>query len=65
MASEIDIYRSASAFIAKHGVQAPLQAAILADSFLAAGDMAGAKTWRKILKAIETLQATEPDRALH
>lgn len=49
MTSEIDIYRSASAFIAKHGDIAPLQAAILADSFLAAGDMDGTVVWRKII----------------
>ncbi|MCZ6717594.1 MAG: hypothetical protein O6944_00305 [Gammaproteobacteria bacterium] len=66
MTSEIDIYRSASAFIAKHGDhQAPLRAAILADSFLAVGDMDGAATWRKIIKAIEVLLATEPDGVTH
>jgi hypothetical protein len=35
------------------------------DALLAAGDTAGAATWRKIIKAIEVMQSTEPDGALH
>ncbi len=30
-----------------------------------AGDMDGAATWRKIIKAIEVMQATEPDGTTH
>ncbi len=58
---EIDIYRAAKLYIDQHGDQAALQAAIRADAQLAAGDMDGAATWRKIIKAIETLLATKPD----
>ncbi len=36
-----------------------------ADALPAAGDMDGAATWRKIIKAIEVMQATEPDGAVH
>ena len=32
---------------------------------LEAGDMSGSATWRKIIKAIEVLQATEPGGASH
>ncbi len=35
------------------------------DALLDAGDTDGAAVWRKILKAIEVLQATEPDGAVH
>lgn len=31
-----------------------------ADTLLAAGDLDGSATWRKIVKAIEVLQSTEP-----
>ena len=30
------------------------------DALLEAGDMDGAATWRKIIKAIEVMQATKP-----
>jgi len=29
------------------------------------GDLDAAATWRKIIKAIEVMQATEPDGAVH
>ncbi len=35
------------------------------DALLAAGDLDGAVTWRKIIKAIEVMQATEPDGTAH
>ena len=35
-----------------------------ADGLLADGDLDGAATWRKIIKAIEVMQATEPGRSL-
>ena len=36
-----------------------------ADGLLDAGDMDGATTWLKIVKAVEVLQATEPDGVTH
>ena len=36
-----------------------------ADGLLDAGDMEGAAVWRKIVKAVEVLQATEPDGVTH
>jgi hypothetical protein len=35
------------------------------DALLAAGDTDGAATWRKIIAAIEILQATEPNGVVH
>ncbi len=65
MTDEIDIYRAAKLYIDQHGDQAALQAAMQTDAQLTAGDMEGAATWRRIIKAIEVLQATEPDDLLH
>lgn len=61
MTDEIDIYRAAKLYIDQHGDQAALQAAMQSDALLEAGDMDGAATWRKIIRAIEVMQATEAD----
>ncbi len=63
MTDDIDIYRAAKLYVDEHGDQAALQAAMQADALLEAGDMDGVATWRKIIKAIEVMQATEPDGA--
>ncbi len=60
MTSELDIYRSARLLIDRHGEDAGLEAAMRADKFLAVGDMEGAATWRRIVKAVEELQRQEP-----
>ena len=65
MTDDIDIYRAAKLYIDQHGDQAALRAAMQADALLEAGDMEGSVTWRKIIKAIEVMQATEPDGAVH
>ena len=65
MTSEIDIYRAAKLYIDQHGNDAAIQAAMRADALLDTGDMDGAVTWRKIIKAIEVMQATGPDDLLH
>jgi len=53
--SDPDIYRAAKLLIDRHGENAPLRAAERADQLLEAGDMMGAATWRRMLKAIEEL----------
>ena len=65
LTTDIDIYRSANLYIDQHGDQAVLQAAMQTDALLKAGDMDGSAKWRKIIKAIEVMQATEPDGSLH
>jgi hypothetical protein len=62
---DIDIYRSAKLYLDRHGDQAALQATMQADTLLSAGDMEGSATWRRIIKAIEVMQATEPEGSLH
>ena len=60
MVSDLDIYRSANLLIDQHGEDAGLKAAMRADAMLERGAMAGAATWRHIIKAVEELQRTEP-----
>ncbi len=60
MIPEIDIFRSANALVKQHGEDAPIQAAMRADELLEAGDLDGAAVWRRILRAVEELQGTEP-----
>ena len=61
MIPEIDIFRSANALVKQHGEDAPIQAAMRADELLEAGDLDGAAVWRRVLRAIEELQGTEPN----
>ncbi len=61
----IDIYRAAKLYIDRHSDDAAIQAATRTDALLAAGDLDGASTWRKIIKAVEVLQATEPSGVVH
>ncbi len=57
--SDLDIYRSAKLLIDQHGEDAAIEAAMRADAMLEKGAMAGAATWRRIVKAIEELQRQE------
>ncbi len=65
MTDDIDIFRAAKLYIDRHGDQAVLQAAMRSDDLFDTGDMDGAATWRKIIKAIEVMQVAEPSGSLH
>lgn len=67
MITDIDIYRSAAVFIREHGEDAALEAGIHADRLLAKGDIAGQRTWLRIVRAISQLQKvrTEGEDLLH
>jgi hypothetical protein len=56
LTSDPDIYRAAKLLMDRDGADAGLRAAERADQLLEAGDMIGAATWRRILKAIEELR---------
>ena len=60
MIPDLDIYRSANLLVKQHGADAPIHAAMRADAMLEAGDLDGVATWRRILRAVEELQGTEP-----
>ncbi len=59
MTSDIDIYRAANELITQHGDDAPIRAAMRADKMLERGDLDGQAVWRRILKAIDELLASE------
>lgn len=65
MLSEKDICLSASRFIARHGDQAVLQAAVQFHTLLAAGDAQGAVVWQTMINAIEVMHATETVGSIH
>ena len=54
--SEIEIYRSAKLLIDRHGEDAVIEAAMMADKMLEQGDLDGLATWNRILRAIEELR---------
>ncbi len=60
MIPDLDIYRSAQALVKQHGQDAPIHAAMRADAVLEKGDLDGYAVWRRVLRAVEELQRTEP-----
>ena len=60
MILDIDIWRSANLLMKEHGVNAPIQAAMTADSMLAKGGLEGYAVWKRIIWAAAELQATAP-----
>ena len=44
----------------RHGQDAPIHAAMRADAVLEEGDLDGYAVWRRMLRAVEELQGTEP-----
>ena len=57
---DIDIFRSAAAFIDQHGDEAPIHAAMKADDMLERGDMDGRSVWLRIVDAIRDIQRETP-----
>jgi hypothetical protein len=58
--SERDIWLSAKAMIQRYGSNAGIEAVERADDLLGKGDTDGSLVWRRILAAIEKLQAEKP-----
>ncbi len=59
MISDLDIYRTAKLLVDKHGAEAPIHAAMMADALLEKGDMDGRAVRLRVIKAIEELQHAE------
>ena len=55
MISDIDIYRSARLLVKRHGEDAPVHAAMRADTMLERGDLDAYAVWKRILRAVEDL----------
>jgi len=62
---DLDIYRSAVAFIKQHGDEAPIHAAMKADAMLERGDMDGRAVWLRIVDAIRDMQRETPRPGEH
>ena len=60
MILDLDIYRSANVLVKHHGQDALIHAAMCADAMLDKGDLDGYAAWKRILRAVEELQGTEP-----
>ncbi len=60
MIPNIDIFRVAHLLVKRHGEDASIEAALRADAMLDKGDLDGYAAWKRILRAIEELQGTEP-----
>lgn len=64
--SDLDVLRTAKLYLDWHGADAPAQAARAASRRVAAGDLAGAVMWRRVLLVIGTLQTEgEASQTLH
>ncbi len=60
MTPDLDIYRSANLLVKQHGEDAPIEAAMRADARLEGGDPDGCAVWKRILRAVEEPEGTEP-----
>jgi hypothetical protein len=54
-----NIYRSAKLLIDQYGADAPIHAAMRIDALIEAGDVDGVSVWKRVLRALRELQATE------
>ena len=61
--SELDVFRSATLLVKRHGDEAPIHAAMKADAMLDKGDLDGQRVWRRILAAVNDLSAAPPRAA--
>ena len=59
MTDDKDIYQTAKLLIDRHGDDAVIEAAMVADKMLDKGDLDGLATWNRILRAIEELRPGE------
>ncbi len=67
MTSDLDIYRSAQVLIREHGEDAALDATTRAIAMLNKGDLDHYAVWKRILRAVEEIQRTDPadDEPIH
>ncbi len=59
MIPDLDIYRSANVLVKHHGQDAPIHAAMRADTMLDKSDLDGVVVWKRIVKAVEELLSKE------
>ena len=59
MTDDKEIYRSAKLMIDRHGDDAVIEAAMMADKMVETGDLDGLAVWKQILSAIDELLSKE------
>jgi hypothetical protein len=57
---DIDVWRSAHHYMKRYGADAPVRAAMRANTLLAAGDTEGFQVWQRIVAAINELGREKP-----
>ena len=60
MIPDLDIWRCAALMVNNYGEEAELEAAAMADDFLAKGNIEAQRVWLRILNAIEELRTVKP-----
>ncbi len=60
MKRQFDIWRTASALVAEHGVDARIFARLRADALLAQYDVEGHLLWKRVTRAVRELQREKP-----
>ena len=63
--TDLEIYQTAAAVIKQRGEDAPIHAAMRADELLDQGDMDGCSVWKRVVAAINELQAERDGEALN
>lgn len=64
MLSDWELWGCANHYVRKHGLDAPIWAAMRADELQSEGDLEGARTFRAIVRRINELMDV-PDRPSH
>ncbi len=60
MIPDIDIWRCAQLMVNNHGDEAAIEAAMMADEWLAKGNIEAQRVWLRIAKAIDELRTVKP-----
>ncbi len=60
--SELDVWRSAKLMIDYHGDQAEAKAVERSDEAVKAGDIIAFRTWKRVARAIRSLNKNEPSQ---
>jgi hypothetical protein len=63
MIPDIDIWRCAQLMINNHGEEAAMEAATMADEWLAKGNIEAQRVWMRIAGAIDELRTVKPGEA--
>ena len=65
MIPDLDIWRSANLLVKRHGQNAPIHAAMRADTMIDKGDLDGYAVWQRVMRAVGELRRTEPGARVH